>query len=411
MFRKEAIEAKRNKLTGNVIIVQPLSLQLICIIIFIIIILVLSLLFNSSYTRKETVKGYVVPQNGVIKIYPLREGIISEIYVSEGSKVNGGDDIIRISNRQNLSNGLELTSAMKNELESQIKSLTSELDLIKKINKKEMVSIEKQMSELRNSYNSIKNAKLNIKERVLIKKEIYDRNRELYKKGFISNSHLVGVKDEYLVALQAYDLLEKDENDISLEISRLSSEKLTLPENKSIKEIRINRQISNISSQIIGLNSQLEVVQKAPSSGIITTIQPTIGSKVNSNTPVLSIIPDNSTLEVELLLPTRSAGFVQLGNEVNVRFDAFPYQKFGLVSGKVSKVDRDIILPQEQKLPININQPMYRVRATINKNNVTAYGNKFPIKIGMLVDADISLEKRTLLEWFLEPLYSFRGRL
>jgi membrane fusion protein len=83
----------------------------------------------------------------------------------------------------------------------------------------------------------------------------------------------------------------------------------------------------------------------APESGTISAIRPVEGSRVEPSTPILSIIPPDSPLEIELLLPTRAAGFIKIGDEVKVRFDAFPYQKFGVVKGKVRSFDRSVILP------------------------------------------------------------------
>ncbi|WP_049788897.1 HlyD family efflux transporter periplasmic adaptor subunit [Photobacterium profundum] len=159
------------------------------------------------------------------------------------------------------------------------------------------------------------------------------------------------------------------------------------------------------------MNNQYEFITKAPEVGIITAIQQNIGSQVNENTPLLSIIPINSSLEIELLLPTRSAGFIQLGDNVNIRFDAFPYQKFGFITGGISNIDKVLILPTDKVLPIKINEAMYRIRATLNQQSVYAYGESFPLKVGMIADADIILEKRSLLEWLFEPIYSVKGKL
>ncbi|MBT2980035.1 HlyD family efflux transporter periplasmic adaptor subunit, partial [Vibrio anguillarum] len=98
-----------------------------------------------------------------------------------------------------------------------------------------------------------------------------------------------------------------------------------------------------------------------PESGVITAIQPIEGSKVDVNTPLLSILPIDSPLEIELLLPTRSAGFIEIGNKVNVRFDAFPYQKFGFITGVISNIDKVVVLPSEKVLPIQLDEAMYRV--------------------------------------------------
>ncbi|MCW8348186.1 HlyD family efflux transporter periplasmic adaptor subunit [Vibrio splendidus] len=94
-------------------------------------------------------------------------------------------------------------------------------------------------------------------------------------------------------------------------------------------------------------------------------MQAKVGSQVSPSTPILSIIPTNSPLELELLLPTRSAGFFQQGDTVNIRFDAFPYQKFGLMTDAITSIDKALILPSDKALPIQTEQAMYRVTASL----------------------------------------------
>ncbi|MDL5029147.1 HlyD family efflux transporter periplasmic adaptor subunit [Vibrio sp. TMPB1044] len=100
-------------------------------------------------------------------------------------------------------------------------------------------------------------------------------------------------------------------------------------------------------------------------------MQAKVGSQVSPSTPILSIIPTNSPLELELLLPTRSAGFFQQGDTVNIRFDAFPYQKFGLMTDAITSIDKALILPSDKALT------MYRVTASLPEQFRTPMVNNF----------------------------------
>jgi membrane fusion protein len=198
---------------------------------------------------------------------------------------------------------------------------------------------------------------------------------------------------------------------ISVDIGRLQSEKAAIPEQRLLKQTVINRKISELKEKLLAHKNQYEFIKTAPESGVVTAIQSSIGAQVHSNTPILSIIPENSPLEIELLLPTRSAGFVKLGDDVKIRFDAFPYQKFGVASGEIMNIDQAVILPTDKILPIKVNEAMYRVRARLQYQSISAYGKTFPLKVGMMADADIILEKRSLLEWLLDPIYAVKGKI
>ncbi len=131
-----------------------------------------------------------------------------------------------------------------------------------------------------------------------------------------------------------------------------------------------------------------------------------------ANIPLLTIFPSNATLSVQLLVPVRAAGFIEPGQNLAIRYDAFPYQKFGIYAGTIAQVSKTLLLPNELlNTPVPTNQPVYRITAQLAQANVQAYCKDFSLKPGMTLSADISLGDRTLMQWLLEPIYSLKGRI
>jgi membrane fusion protein len=113
-----------------------------------------------------------------------------------------------------------------------------------------------------------------------------------------------------------------------------------------------------------------------------------------------------------MLIPVHSAGFIDEGQALNIRYDAFPYQKFGMQSGHILRISKTLILPGElNDAPVIANEPAYLVTAELINETLVAYGEHIQLKAGMTFSADIELSQRTLIEWLLEPLYSLSGRL
>lgn len=94
-----------------------------------------------------------------------------------------------------------------------------------------------------------------------------------------------------------------------------------------------------------------------------------------------------------------------------MRYDAFPYQRFGLYKGEVTQYSKSILLPNEVSTPVPVNEPVYQVHVKLASQAVSAYGAEVPLQSGMLLSADIVLEQRSLLNWLFEPILSLRGRL
>lgn len=411
VFRKEVYEAQRRQLFGSVIVTQPISIYSSCALIFAVFLIILIFLSQATYSRKETVKGYLLPERGVVKVFSDRVGVIESLYVKEGDLIQQGEALLKVKNSQSLPTGVELSVALSKEISNQIESLENEYLVTTELNEKELVRLNNQKKQLSMSLSTIRKAKKTSLDKINLKNSQLLKNKKLFENGYITSNSFELIQEDYFEVLEAHARQEMEEINIQSNILQLNSELISLPEKLVLKQTDIKRKISSLKAQVMELNNQYEFIKKAPEAGIITSIQPTLGTRVDANTPLLSIVPLNSPLEIELLLPTRSAGFIQIEDRVNIRFDAFPYQKFGFVIGKISNVDKVLILPTDKVLPIKINEAMYRVRATLNQQSIHAYNKDFPLKVGMIADADIILEKRSLLEWLLDPIYAIKGKL
>jgi membrane fusion protein len=111
-----------------------------------------------------------------------------------------------------------------------------------------------------------------------------------------------------------------------------------------------------------------------------------------------------------LFVPTRAVGFVRPGHAVRVLYDAFPYQQFGTYGGRVNEISRTVLTKSDISGPVELKEPAYRVTAALDRSDVDAYGKSIPLQADMLLKADIILEKRSLMTWFLDPLLSVSMR-
>jgi membrane fusion protein len=115
-----------------------------------------------------------------------------------------------------------------------------------------------------------------------------------------------------------------------------------------------------------------------------------------------------------LLVPSRAIGFIEPGDRVLLRYQAFPYQKFGHQEGRVAAISRSALSAGELGGLIGSTQqgePFYRVTVSLARQAIIAYGKPEALKPGMLVDADVLGERKALVEWIFEPLYSLHGKL
>ena len=120
-----------------------------------------------------------------------------------------------------------------------------------------------------------------------------------------------------------------------------------------------------------------------------------------------------------MFAPSSAVGFVRANQQVQLRYQAFPYQKFGHHAGQVLQVSRTPLqaaelaglpLPEAMKGAASA-EPLYRITVDLDQQAVQAYGQAQPLAAGMQLEADVLLDRRRLIEWVFEPLLSVTGRI
>jgi len=123
----------------------------------------------------------------------------------------------------------------------------------------------------------------------------------------------------------------------------------------------------------------------------------TVGGVVSSAKPLMQIVPKESRVEVEAFLENKDVGFVQEGQNAEVKIDAFEYTKYGTVNGKVTHVSRDAIADEKKGL-------IYSTKIMLDKSKIYVEGKEMPLSAGMSVNVEIKTGDRRIIEYVLSPL-------
>ncbi|CAH1237625.1 Toxin secretion protein (plasmid) [Vibrio harveyi] len=415
LFRKEAISHQSERLTGAITLAQPLSIKLTVAILVIIAIAIVTFLFSAEYSRKETVRGFLMPNKGVIKSFATQGGTIERLLVKEGDVVEKDQALATMIIHQNSADGLSLSSKLQKQLMSQLSLLNEEISQYQAIQIRENQNLENKASALKSEQVALESQLTLANEKLEL---LLSRQRDvdqLNNSGFISKFEKENQKQALLEAKQEKQNIARLLLQQNNQISQTAFDKANLPQQYKLRINNLLREKADIENKLAQVQNNHSYTITASHAGTITAIQVVEGetlspSKAQSK-PLLHILPKGSELVAELLLPTRSAGFITKGQTSRLRFDAFPYQRFGFIESEITRIDRALIAPNEVQLPIALQEPVYRLRAKLTKQQVQAYGQNFELKSGMLFEADIMLEQRTLIEWLLEPLYSLKGRI
>lgn len=207
----------------------------------------------------------------------------------------------------------------------------------------------------------------------------------------------INYKNQYVHALKK--LLEK--NYISLATYNEKKEELVEIENKK----------NLLDIDIIKYRQGKSYTIRSPIDGIISSIIYKKGQYTNLSKPLAKIIPGDSDLVAELFIPVKKAGFLNKDNKIIIRYDAYPYERFGTYKATIKEISQSIITDDEEDKPILIGEPYYKITAELDKQSVTVYGTEKKLQHGMTLSAVIVGQKRKVWQWILDPLYSYFGVL
>ncbi len=411
LFRQEAIDAQREKFFGEATIARPLPFWVLTTLAASAALLMIAVAVWGQYTRRERVEGYLALDVGAAKVLIPDAGRIVELMVKEGQEVALGAPLAKISYDRSTEASSSTSGAVAKELAQRRTILEKEQDQWRDLGAQQVQQLRKKVVDLQSELTQI-DAEMKLQEKRLgSAREQAQKFADLAKEKFYSDvavrQKLDDVTDQE-IRLQA---LKRQRITLDRELSNARMEEPTITLKARAQVDQVTRQISEVQQTLATEDAKRETVIRAPINGTVTNIAINQGQSVAADSLLATVLPKGSVLHVELLVPTRAIGFVNKGKEVVMRYEAFPFERFGQYRGVIADVSQAVWSAGEKVGPLAIKEPVYRVDVKLDKQTVAALGQEYPLRSGMLVNADILLEKRSLLEWIFEPVIQLRGRL
>lgn len=411
LFRANAVRQQAAKLDGDVIIAQPLRSSVLTMALLLLVAILITFLALSSFHRKETVTGYLKPDLGLAKVSSPRPGIVSQLFVEDGQQVEAGAPLALIHIPEHLADGLSLSQSLFQGLLQQTELLSLRQQQLSQQFAQQETELQSRLLLSQSMLQELQGQQQLQHERLALQQSRFQNFQQLQQQGAISELELQQQAELILGIRQQLAELSASAQQQQASIEQLQGQLARLPVEQAQQLALLDTDRSRLAQQKVELDARGQLLITAPISGRITNLVADIGTSLTSQLPFLTILPENAELRAVLLVPTRAYGFVQPGQHTRIRFDAFPYQRFGLYEGEVIRTAQAIVLPGEVDMPVAVQEPVYRVEVALAAQEIRAYGNSVPLQSGMLLSADIVLEQRSLISWLFEPILSLKGRL
>lgn len=411
LFRHEVFEARQARQQGKVLITSGPAQRILVLAVLLVACALLVFAWQGEYTRKEHVSGFLAPTLGMLKIHTPQVGRVIERHVSEGQRVRQGDPLILVSSERATGSTAAAQRAMLAELASRRDSLRREQGKLGEIDRLAAEGLANRIRGLEAELAQARTQREIQHSRIAGAQQTVARNRELLAAKFLSRAAMQQGEEQLLDQRSQLAAIERAITGLQRDLDAARVELAASTLRRSNNAASLERQISEIEQQLTEQDARREVILTAPADGTVTTVVAEVGQTVSPDKPLLSILPQGAALEARLLVPTRAAGFIRPGQDVALRYQAFPYQRFGHHLGEVAEVGRSVLQPGEIDLPVAINEPVYLVTVRLAAQQVRAYGQYLALQPGMTLDADVRVDRRRLIEWLLDPLLSVTGRV
>jgi membrane fusion protein len=244
-------------------------------------------------------------------------------------------------------------------------------------------------------------------QRVRIANDDLKRGEEVARKGFLSERELANRRTAALGMEQELAALRRTQATIERDIADINARLASIPFEIIAAESDAQAAAAGLEQRTAEFEAKRLQFVTAPISGRVAALPVATGQPIASGGTVAVIVPESSRLEAELLAPSRAIGFVRPDQSVALSLHAFPYQRYGTVPGIVRTVSTTVLAPMEVGFPgFDVKEPVFRIRVSLSRESMQAYGQAIPIQSGMLASADIVFDRRSLLQWLFDPIYA-----
>lgn len=412
IYRKEAIEFKKAHWKGKALLLAGMPAWIIALLALFFLILLISTLTFGKFTQRIDVRGEVITLPHSVNVLAPQQGFIVEQHVKVGDIIKKGQVLYEIDVSRHTTTG-SVYLAQSNVIKEKIENATNIINKLKHNKIETLNALEAQHLNAQKSLQETNKMLVTTQAGLKKMKENLGSYDSYLSKGLITKDQYNYQHSLYFQQQSAYQSLISQKMQLEAQITQFVSDKVT-------KAADFDNQISNESNQIGDFKNQLvestangNLIIKATTDGKIESLSVTQGQMVENGSSLAQIKPTgNVEYFLVLWLPNNAIPYVKSGDTINIRYDAFPSDKFGQFPGEVVSISSIPASRQEMAEYTNVgNGPnqqelaLYKAIIKIKDKSFVYKDKKLNLSNGLKAQAMVFLEERPLYMWMFTPFY------
>lgn len=370
----------------------------------------------TSYTRRINVNAEVITDPHTINLFSPQQGMITRQFVQVGQAVAKGDAIYAIDASRTTTSG-NVSDAARTSIQGQQTEITQVLEKLQQDKETAVASLKQQLQQAMQSHKTLQQQLETARSNMETMRKNMQGYEQYLKEGLVTKEQLSARQTQFYQQQTQYQAILNQVNQQEMEMTRLRSDIAT-------RSTTYDNQISEYQNQKRALDKQMSeadasglLIINSQSSGKVTSMSVTPGQMVNVGDYLAQLVPTTDyQYRLVLWIPNSSVPYVSAGEQINIRYAAFPYEKFGQFDGKILSVAAAPATVQEMAAYANAphaavtgaSESYYKAIAEVSKHTFAYEGKALTLSSGMQAQVTLFLERRPLYQWMLAPFYDMK---
>ncbi|HIC2070684.1 TPA: HlyD family secretion protein, partial [Raoultella ornithinolytica] len=415
MFRQDALENRRMKWRGRAILLPGIPLWLTMLGSIAFITAFLTFVIAGTYSRRVNVSSEVTTWPRAVNIYSGVQGFVVRQFVHEGQSIKKGDPIYQIDVSKSTRSGV-VTDNQRRDIENQLVRVDNIISRLEESKKITLNTLEKQHLQYSDAFRRSSDIIRRAEEGIKIMKNNMENYRNYQSKGLINKDQLTNQVALYYQQQNNLLSLSGQNEQNALQITSLESQIQTQAADFDNRIYQMELQRYELQKELVDTDVGGEIIIRALSDGKVDSLSVTVGQMVNAGDSLLQVIPENiENYYLILWVPNDAVPYISAGDKVNIRYEAFPAEKFGQFSATVKTISRTPASTQEMltykgapQNTLGTSVPWYKVIVKPENQIISYDGKSLPLENGMKAESTLFLEKRRIYQWMLSPFYDMK---
>jgi membrane fusion protein len=367
-----------------------------------------------EYSEKVTVYGATEPELAPVTVFSPRWGVVKQVPVMDGDWVHAGEVLVSIDLSLRHGDGHLLLATTASGLRERLATLASEDAEVVALAALDAAQLWERQQSLKREVDLVSRRTEISRRQHGVAQEYRASVTRLFESKNVSRIEVGRANANELQALDAMVTHQQMRQQLDRESADLEHQRHVHERKVRLQRLRLERERGALQSELNSLLESEEIAIVAPISGRVTNLFAKVGLHTTPQLPLATLVAqaqasadvDDRDLQRDVLLalPSGSAGRVETGMDLQLRFAGFPVQQYGLVRGSVVAVGEVAV---GGAAVANATEPYFRVRARLV--DPPSFIDKVPH--GMQVEADVHVARKPLWRWLIAPVHSALGRL